>query len=92
MYIGLHMKYLFFLSYFNKILIFPTKSSENNQISNVKKIRPGKPSCSTRMNKHGEANIHGEKNNIRLCRKLNPDSQFAREVLHMTRTTLNKRQ
>ena len=40
MYIGLHVKYLSFLSHFNDTFIFLDKYSKNIEISNFFKIRP----------------------------------------------------
>jgi hypothetical protein len=40
MYIGLHVKYPFFLLDFNETWIFSTDFSRNPQISNLLKIRP----------------------------------------------------
>jgi hypothetical protein len=39
MYIGLHVKYQLFLSYFNKILFFQYNSEKNTHVSDFIKIR-----------------------------------------------------
>jgi hypothetical protein len=57
MYTGLHVKYPFFLSDFNEILIFDKCFAEVPQISNLMNVCPVEDRT-FHAEKHHEANIH----------------------------------
>jgi hypothetical protein len=62
LYIGLHVEYLLFLSDFNETNIFEG-FSENNQISNFKKIRPAEAESF-----HADGRTDRHETNSRLSR------------------------